>query len=178
MNNRHIYGVKIGLFAIFLIIIDQISKYLATVYLKGKSDFQIINDILCFHYLDGGNTGAAWGIFSGKRFLFIIFTFAAVFFICTFIRNLNKLYFSTEKRVYHILNISFIFLISGAFGNCIDRVIHGYVIDFIYFKLIHFPIFNIADCYVTISCIVIVIICLFKLKEEEFNKIIQLKNHR
>lgn len=67
---------------------------------------------------------------------------------------------------------------SGAIGNFIDRVVHGYVIDFIYFELIHFPIFNIADCYVTVSCIAIIIICLFKIKEDEFNKIIQLKKQK
>lgn len=178
MNKKCLYGVKIGLFTAFLIILDQISKYLAATYLKGKSDFVIIKDIFCFHYLDGGNTGAAWGMLSGKRLLFIIFTLIAVFFICIFIRNISSLYFSTHKRIYHILNIFFVVLMSGAIGNFIDRVVHGYVIDFIYFELIHFPIFNIADCYVTISCIAIVIICLFKIKEEDFNKMIQLKKQK
>ncbi|MCI8955776.1 MAG: signal peptidase II [Eubacterium sp.] len=178
MNNKHIYAVKIGLFMAFLVIIDQLSKYLATIYLKGKSDFKIIDTILSLHYLDGGNTGAAWGMFSGKRYLFIIFTLIAIFFICIFIRNLNSLYFETKKIIYNILNIFFVVLMSGAFGNLIDRVVHGYVIDFIYFELIHFPIFNIADCYVTVSCIVIIIICLFKIKEDEFNKIIQLKKQK
>lgn len=178
MNNKYAYNVKIGLFAAFLVIIDQLSKYLAATYLKGKSSFKIIDNILSLHYLDGGNTGAAWGIFSGKRFLFIIFTLIAVFFICIFIRNLSRLYFESQKRIYNILNIFFCVLISGAIGNFIDRVAHGYVIDFIYFELIDFPIFNIADCYVTISCIAIIIICLFKINEDEFNKIIQLKKQK
>ncbi len=178
MNSKHIYGAKVGLFTAFLVIIDQLSKYLAATYLKGKSDFKIIDNILSLHYLDGGNTGAAWGIFSGKRFLFIIFTLIATFFICIFIRNLNRLYFETKKTIYNILNVFFIVLMSGAIGNFIDRVVHGYVIDFIYFELIHFPIFNIADCYVTVSCIAIIIICLFKIKEDEFNKIIQLKKQK
>lgn len=178
MNNKCKYGVKIGLFTAFLVIVDQLSKFLATTYLKGKSDFRIIDDILSFHYLDGGNTGAAWGMFSGKRFLFIIFTLIAVFFISIFIRNCSHLYFKSKNRIYHILNIFFVILISGAIGNFIDRAVHGYVIDFIYFEFIEFPIFNIADCYVTISCIVIIIICLFKINEDEFNKIIQLKKQK
>lgn len=178
MNNKCKYEVKIGLFTAFLVIIDQLSKYLAATYLKGKSSFKIIDNILSLHYLDGGNTGAAWGIFSGKRFLFIIFTLIAVFFIGIFIRNSSHLYFKSKNRIYHILNIFFVILISGAIGNFIDRAVHGYVIDFIYFEFIDFPIFNIADCYVTISCIAIIIICLFKINEDEFNKIIQLKKQK
>ena len=152
MNKKCSYIVKIGLFTAFLIAIDQISKFLATVCLKGKNDFVIIKDVFCFHYLDGGNTGAAWGMFSGRRFLFI-----------------------TKTSVYKILNIFLILLLSGAVGNLIDRVFHGFVIDFIYFELIHFPIFNVADCYVTVSCIGIIFICLFRIKEEDFNKIISIR---
>lgn len=175
MNKKCSYIVKIGLFTAFLIAIDQISKFLATVCLKGKNDFVIIKDVFCFHYLDGGNTGAAWGMFSGRRFLFIIFTLIAVIFICLFIRNVTRLYFLTKTSVYQILNIFLILLLSGAVGNLIDRVFHGFVIDFIYFELIHFPIFNVADCYVTVSCIGIIFICLFRIKEEDFNKIISIR---
>lgn len=176
MNHKCLYGMKIGLFAAFLILFDQISKYWATICLKGKNDFAIIKDVLCFHYLDGGNTGAAWGMLSGKRILFIIFTIIAVAFICIFIRNISNLFFSTKASVYRVLNAFLVLLMSGAIGNLIDRVVHGYVIDFIYFELINFPIFNIADCYVTISCIGIIFICLFKVKEEDFNKIISIRN--
>lgn len=65
---------------------------------------------------------------------------------------------------------------SGAIGNLIDRVVHNYVIDFIYIKFIDFPIFNVADCYVTVSCALIIILCLFKVREEEFNQIVSLKS--
>ena len=114
-------------------------------------------------------------MFSGRRFLFIIFTLIAVIFICLFIRNVTRLYFLTKTSVYKILNIFLILLLSGAVGNLIDRVFHGFVIDFIYFELIHFPIFNVADCYVTVSCIGIIFICLFRIKEEDFNKIISIR---
>ena len=66
-------------------------------------------------------------------------------------------------------------MLAGAVGNFIDRIVHGYVIDFIYFKPINFPIFNVADCYVTVSCILIILTCIIKIKDEEFNKIFTLK---
>ena len=175
MNKKSLYWVKIWLFTAFLVILDQLSKYLATICLKGKNDFEIIKDVFCLHYLDGGNTGAAWGMLSGKRVLFIIFTLIAVAFICIFIRNVIHLYITTKNNVFRVLNVFLVLLMAGAIGNLIDRVVQGYVVDFIYFKLINFPIFNVADCYVTISCVGIIFICLFKVKEDEFNKILSIK---
>ena len=58
---------------------------------------------------------------------------------------------------------------SGAAGNMIDRVSHDYVVDFIYFVLINFPIFNVADIYVTVSTFLFVILFLFYYKENDFN---------
>lgn len=178
MSKKAVSNIKLGLFMAVLVIFDQLSKYLATITLKGKDDFVIIKDVLVFHYLDGGNTGAAWGILSGNILFFIIFTIIAIVVISIFIRNINRIIYSN----YSLKNSNLIFikymlavLISGAIGNLIDRIVHRFVIDFIYFKLIDFPIFNVADCYVTISCFFIVIICLFKLKEDEFNQIFSFK---
>lgn len=175
MNNRSLYIAKISLFTAFLIILDQISKYLATTCLKGKNDLIIIKDVLCLHYLDGGNSGAAWGMLSGKRLLFVVFTLIAIVFICLFIRNVTNLYLSSNKLIYRLFNIFLVLLMAGAIGNLIDRIWHSYVIDFIYFELINFPIFNVADCFVTISCIGIIFLCIFKINEEDFNKIISIK---
>ena len=177
MNNIKI-KVKIGVFVAFLVVLDQLSKYAANICLKGKNDLVIIKDVLHLHYLDGGNRGAAWGMLSGKIILFIIFTLIASFFICLFIRNsINLLYSKTGNKSILVLTVFLSVLLSGAIGNLIDRVVHGYVIDFIYFKLINFPIFNVADCYVTISCLVIILICLFKINENDFNKLISFKRN-
>ena len=178
MNKKSLYQAKIVLFTVFLVILDQISKLLATTYLKPQNDLIIIKNVFCLHYLDGGNTGAAWGIFSGKRLIFVIFTIIAIAFIGVFIKNTINLFVSTNNTIYKVLSLFLALLMSGAFGNLIDRVVHGYVIDFIYFELINFPIFNVADCYVTISCIGIIFICLFKVKEEDFNKIISIKRSK
>lgn len=174
MNNTKLKA-KIGVFIAFLVILDQLSKYAANICLKGKNDIIIIKDVLHLHYLDGGNRGAAWGLLSGKIILFIIFTLIASFFICLFIKNSIILYNHGHNKSIMILCVFLSVLLSGAIGNLIDRVVHGYVIDFIYFKLINFPIFNIADCYVTVSCVVIILICLFKINEEDFNKLISFK---
>ena len=58
---------------------------------------------------------------------------------------------------------------AGAAGNLIDRVSQGYVVDFLYFKLINFPIFNVADCYVTVGTAVLAILFLWYYKDEEFD---------
>lgn len=169
------YWAKIALFEAFLIAFDQLSKYLAILCLKGKNDFEIIPNVLCFHYLDGGNTGAAWGMFAGKTVLFIVFTLIAIVLICKFMSNTYQLIKNNDNFAIRLLNIFMALLMAGAVGNLIDRIAHNYVIDFIYFKLINFPIFNVADCYVTISCIFIIILCSFKINEDEFNQILSFK---
>ena len=68
-----------------------------------------------------------------------------------------------------IMLITCTLLVSGAAGNFIDRVRFGYVRDFIYFKLINFPVFNVADCYVTVSVVLLIILILFVYKEDDFN---------
>ena len=59
-------------------------------------------------------------------------------------------------------------LLSGAVGNMVDRVFRGYVIDFFYFKLINYPVFNVADCYVVIAAVVAVILVLFVYQDDDF----------
>lgn len=60
---------------------------------------------------------------------------------------------------------------AGAIGNFIDRVRQGYVVDFFYFSLINFPIFNVADIYVTAAAFLLIFLCLFYYKEEDFEQI-------
>ena len=60
-------------------------------------------------------------------------------------------------------------LAAGAIGNMIDRIVHHYVVDFIYFCLIDFPIFNVADIYVTCSCVLALILIFFYYEDEEFD---------
>ena len=73
-----------------------------------------------------------------------------------------------EERKYTPLRICYVLLMAGAFGNLIDRVARGYVVDFFYFKLIDFPIFNVADIYVTVTMVLLIGLILFYYKEEDF----------
>ena len=73
-----------------------------------------------------------------------------------------------EKR-YLPLRICMIILTAGAIGNFIDRLTRGYVVDFFYFSLIDFPIFNVADIYVTVTFIVLVLLIFFYYKDEDFS---------
>ena len=62
-----------------------------------------------------------------------------------------------------------ILLLSGAIGNFIDRIIKGYVVDFFQFTFIDFPVFNVADCYITIGAVLFIIIYMFLLKDEDIS---------
>ena len=66
-------------------------------------------------------------------------------------------------------------MIAGALGNFINRVTNGYVVDFIYFKAIDFPVFNVADCYVTIATVMLLIIMIFGISEDDFNMLLKIK---
>ena len=133
MSKNHLYWLKNALFLAFLVAFDQITKYLAKAHLIGQKNYTIIKNIISFKYLPGGNTGAAWGILSGKIIFFIGFTLFALAVIAKFLSNIYKIY----KKNYSLnpivktVNILLIVLVAGAIGNLIDRVVNGYVIDFI-----------------------------------------------
>lgn len=168
---------KYIIFSIVLILFDQYSKYWAINTLKNNNDIVIIKDVLHLHYLDGGNTGAAWGIFSGQIVLFILLTIVAIILLMKVLNNILRFNYSLKKSII-VLSYAIVGLISGAIGNLIDRIHLKYVVDFIYFKLINFPVFNVADCFVTISCAITIIICIFFISEEEFNTIFSFKFKR
>lgn len=144
-----------------LVVIDQITKYIASVCLQGKDAFVILKNILEFRYLEGGNTGAAFGILQGKTIaLGIVSILAAIVLLAIYIK-ISKI----EK--YKGVSIALLFMIAGAIGNGIDRLLHQYVIDFIYVKVINFPIFNVADCYVTLAAVALFLLIAFDDDEEE-----------
>ncbi|MCH3986863.1 MAG: signal peptidase II [Lachnospiraceae bacterium] len=143
-----------------LILLDQFTKIEAAARLAGKSPFVIIPGALEFYYIE--NTGAAWGMMAGARTFFIILTvivIAAVVYVVMRIPDLSR---------YKMLMTSAVFLIAGAVGNLIDRVILHYVRDFIYFSLIDFPVFNVADMCVTACVIALIIGICFIYRNDDF----------
>ena len=138
---------------------DQFTKYMAVLKLKDQAPFVVINGVFELRYLE--NRGAAFGMMQDMRFILA----AGAVLVCGVI-----VYFylrTPEKRRYLPLRICAVFLCAGAVGNMIDRIRLGYVIDFFYFRLIDFPIFNIADCYVVAACIIFALLVLFYYREED-----------
>ena len=81
------------------------------------------------------------------------------------LNGFEQLSFRQKKFVY--LDYIIVFLIAGAIGNYIDRIMNNYVVDFIYFSLINFPVFNVADCYVTVSVILLLILIMWYYTDED-----------
>ena len=159
-----------ALLAAILIGLDQATKWFAVAKLKDNDAFVIIKGVFELHYLE--NRGAAFGVMQGKKVFFIIITIVMVLFLIYAFGRIPA-----EKRFYPLHAIC-ITLFAGAVGNFIDRVVHNYVIDFFYFSLIDFPIFNVADIYVTCAVALFVILFLFYYKEAELDRLSVLIFHR
>lgn len=148
-------------FIIALIAFDQITKYLAVYMLKDKPAFKIIDGVLELNYLE--NKGAAFGMLQNQGGFFI-FVAVIVLGVIAYV-----LYKTPNAKKYTLLHVLLSLIAAGAVGNMIDRIRLDYVVDFIYIILINFPIFNVADIYVTISTIALVILLLFVYKENDLN---------
>ena len=148
---------------LLLILIDQVTKFLALSQLKGNPDIILIPGVLQLKYLE--NRGMAFGMLQGKIPLLIAL---CLLFFCVFLYIYIKI---PKTRYYLPLICTALVLAAGAVGNLIDRVFRGYVIDFIYFSLIDFPVFNVADIYVTVATFLLAVLLLFYYKEEDFERI-------
>lgn len=146
---------------VILVITDQLTKHLAVVRLKNQAAYNLINGILEFNYLE--NRGAAFGVLQNQKYFFV---FVALIFIGVIVFVLIKV--PTQKK-YYSLNILLVMIAAGAVGNMIDRVQYDYVVDFIYLVCIQFPIFNVADIYVTTATVILVFQILFVYKTNDFN---------
>mgnify|MGYP004649168155 FL=1 len=146
---------------VILVITDQLTKHLAVVRLKNQAAYNLINGILEFNYLE--NRGAAFGVLQNQKYFFV---FVALIFIGVIVFVLIKV--PTQKK-YYSLNILLVMIAAGAVGNMIDRVRYDYVVDFIYLVCIQFPIFNVADIYVTTATVILVFQILFVYKTNDFN---------
>lgn len=157
--------MKKYLTAIFGVIVlfglDQWTKMIVCNNLSDGKVVPVIGDIFVLEYLE--NRGAAFGVLQYKQFFLIIVSLLILLILAIAYIKLP----STPK--FHILRFLAIMLIAGASGNMWDRISRGYVVDFLYFKLIDFPVFNVADCYVVVSTILIAILMMFYYKEEDYH---------
>lgn len=138
---------KILPISLLLVVIDQIVKILVISKMTLQQSIIVINNFFNITYVR--NTGAAWSILSGNVLLLIMISVVALVVI--------YYYLIKDKELNKIDVVSYSMLIGGIIGNLIDRVVHGYVIDYLDFKIFNynFPIFNVADTLIVISIIII-----------------------
>lgn len=137
---------KLIIFGIIFLLIDQLSKGLISLYMNLNESFKLTN-FLSITYVH--NIGAAFSILKGARWLFIILGIIAL--------NIIYIFFIKDKKLNNFEIIIYALMLSGIIGNIIDRVLYGYVIDFIDITLFNFAIFNFADSFIVISVILLVV---------------------
>ncbi len=139
---------KMIIIASIALILDQITKIISTSFLTLNNQVKVIKN---FFYLTlCHNEGAAWGMFSNARFIIIIGTIIAIVLIYRFIYCFKE---NTRN------NLAFGLLIGGLAGNLIDRIIFGYVRDFLDFYIFKYdyPIFNVADICIVVGVFLLII---------------------
>lgn len=157
------------LFMLILLAIDQLTKYLTIVHLKDNPAISLIDGVLELKYLE--NRGSAFGILQNQKFFIL---FVGVVFMMVILFFLFKLPSDKKFRIVHILLSA---IIAGGLGNMIDRFRFDFVVDFISFVLINFPVFNVADCYIVVSTIGLFILFMFVYKEKDLEFLSFKQNH-
>lgn len=162
MKKRKYITIFIDIVALILLVaVDQITKYYAAVRLKNRPAVPVIENVLELNYLE--NRGAAFGLLQNQKSFFL---FVGIVILGVILFVMFKI---PGKKRYDGLHVLLVMIAGGAIGNMIDRIRLDYVVDFISFVLINFPIFNVADMYVTISMVGLFVLILFVYKEEDLS---------
>ena len=148
--------ILMAVFAALILIADQLTKFLtvAKIPLYGKVDF--LPGIVSLTYVQ--NDGAAFSMLEGQQWLFaVVFAVFAAFIIWEFSKK--RLPFTTFER------FCIVAVFAGGLGNMIDRLRLGYVVDMIATDFMNFPVFNVADIFITCGCILLMLHLIFFNKE-------------
>jgi len=167
MNKFLCRPAGIGFLTVLLIWLDQFTKSLAVQFLKDKPPFVIWDGVFELHYLE--NRGAAFGMLQGQRTFFLVIGIVVFGGVAYLFTRMSK------DAKYWPIRLIAIFVLAGAWGNMIDRIRLSYVVDFFYFKLIDFPIFNVADIYVSVSVAILAVLIFFCYKDEDLEKLLPKK---
>ena len=140
---------KTCLYAIILIVIDYISKIIVSNYISLNTNIPIIGNFLRLTYVR--NTGAAFSMFSNYTYILAIISILVILLIFYYVYR--------KDHVSGFDALCYGLLLGGATGNLIDRLIYGYVVDFISVKIFNynFPVFNLADSFIVIAFILLII---------------------
>ena len=142
---------------LLLVALDQITKLLVVNSFNVNDKLILIDYFLKFYYIR--NTGISFGILSNHTFIIICLTILIIIYM---------IYESIKNKNNKLLLVSSSLIISGAFGNLIDRLFRGYVVDFISFTLFkrEMAIFNLADMFITFGIILYIIVLIVEGKNE------------
>ncbi len=151
--------MKYYLLSFIIVLIDQVSKYLTQAYVDIGQQIEWIPGLLSITHIH--NTGAAWSILEGQMWFFYIITVIVVVML---------IYYMQQMKNEPLLKTGLAFILGGALGNFIDRLLHQYVIDMIQLDFIDFPIFNLADTALTIGVILLFIQYIFLDRQEKESK--------
>lgn len=159
------------LFLAGMVGLDQWTKYLTIQHLSDGHEVKFLGNAVVFSFMK--NHGMAWGLFQNAQFVLCLLTIIAIGIIIF-------LYVRTPfEKEYRPIRIAEVMLVGGALGNLIDRIFrlepgekffHGYVVDMIYVKAINFPVFNVADVFVSLAFLSFLFLLIFVYNEDEFNK--------
>ncbi len=147
--------------ALLLVAADQFTKFLAVRYLAGSAEITVIPSVFALCFV--GNQGAAFGMMRGSFWLFVaIAVVISALAVYVYIRT-------PAGAHYYPLRAVCILLLAGALGNMTDRLARGYVVDFLYISLIDFPVFNLADCCISVGAVLLILFILTIYRREEFS---------
>lgn len=134
---------------ILVILVDFFSKYMVSKLMTVNETINLIDNFFRITYVK--NTGAAFSIFSNNTLLVIIISVIVIGFLLFYIYK--------NKGNNKLENVSYAFILGGAISNLIDRLVYGYVIDFLDFEILSYdaPIFNLADTFIVIGVILFLI---------------------
>ena len=152
-----------------LVALDQITKFIVRTSFALYESHPLIKNVFHLTYIQ--NTGIAWGMFKNGRTIFLILTILVLFICACFYAKIP------ENKRFTPIRVCLVFLVSGAIGNMIDRISLHYVVDFFDFRLINFPVFNVADIYVTLSMIVLILLCAFYYHDHEIDALFSKSGH-
>lgn len=134
--------------------LDQLTKWIVVSNLSLGSSYEWIRNVLHFTYVQ--NKGAAFGMLSQHRWVFLVFSVIAIGALCVYLFKFCKQNWAVK--------ISLAFLIGGGIANMIDRIVLGYVVDFIELPFLwlpvlneYFPVFNVADSFVTVGVVILAV---------------------
>ena len=141
-----------ALFAAGIVAVDQITKFLTVAHIGLYQHVEMLPGVLGLTYVQ--NTGAAFSSFEGMQWLF-----AVIFLIFTGL--LLWEYFKKPQPFTRLERWCIAAIYGGGLGNMIDRLRYGYVVDMIKTEFMEFPVFNVADCFITCGCIMLLVHLVF-----------------